>query len=98
MAPIGNRKYQITIVGGETVRTNIINFKFFHQKGWGGEFRSATLSTESDLIFVGDGTNGRDNGNLGIVAGKTLESGATYVLVLDLSAGTDKAVLVVMKK
>lgn len=98
MAPMGNKKYQLTVVGGETVRTDEINFKFFHQKGWGGEFGSAAITTTSDIIFIGDGTNGRDSGNLGIVSGVTLETGATYVFTVDVSAGIDKAVLTVVKK
>jgi hypothetical protein len=98
MAPMGNKKYQLTVVGGETIRTDEINFKFFHQKGWGGEFGSAAITTTSDIIFIGDGTNGRDSGNLGIVPGVTLETGATYVFTVDVSAGNDKAVLTVVKK
>ncbi len=97
MAPIGNKTYQVTLVAGESVNAAEINFKFFHQKDWGGEFSSATLSTDSDIVFVGNGTNGRDNGNLGLVSGTTLEAGATYVFTVDLSAGIDKGVLRVVK-
>ncbi|HCC86661.1 MAG TPA: hypothetical protein DEQ06_08800 [Porphyromonadaceae bacterium] len=98
MAPVGNKKYQITFVAGESVNAAEINFKFFHQKGWGGEFSSQSLTTGSDIVFIGDGTNGRDNGNLGLVPGTTLETGATYVFTIDLSAGVDKGVLTVVKK
>lgn len=98
MAPIGNKSYQVTLVGGETINIDEINFKFFHQKNWGGEFGSATLTTPSDLIFIGNGANGRDNGNLGIIAGKKLETGATYQFILDLSAGINQGVLRVAKK
>ena len=98
MAPIGGKKYQLTLVGGESVTTDAINFKFFHQKDWGGEFDSPDLTTTSDLVFVGNGTNGRDDGNLGLIDGVTLEDGATYVFVVDVSAGNDKAVLTVTKK
>src|SRR5690606_14584288 len=61
MAPIGDKKYQITVVAGTTVKADDINFKFFHQKNWGGEFKDE-VTTASDLIFVGDGDNGRDPG------------------------------------
>lgn len=98
MAPVADKVYQITVVAGTTVTADNINFKFFHQKGWGGEFTNAALSTTSDLIFVGDGSNGRDPGNLGIAEGQTLEAGATYVLTLDLTGGNDQAVLTVEKK
>lgn len=97
MAPIGNKTYQVTLVAGESINAAEINFKFFHQKDWGGEFGSATLSTDSNIVFVGDGTNGRDNGNLGLVSGTTLETGATYVFTVDLSAGNDKGILNVVK-
>jgi len=97
MAPIGNKTYQVTLVAGESVNTDEINFKFFHQKGWGGEFSSSTLTSESDIVFIGNGSNGRDNGNLGLVSGTKLEVGATYVFTVDLSAGINKGVLRVVK-
>lgn len=98
LAPIGNKTYQITFVAGESINPSEINFKFFYQKDWGGEFGSATLSSESDIVFVGDGENGRDNGNLGFVSGATLEEGATYIFTVDLSAGNNNAVLEVTKQ
>ena len=97
MAPIGDRKYRLTVVGGETVRTDAINFKFFHQRGWGGEYGHTTLSTTSDLISIGDGVTG-DSGNLALIEGVTLEEGATYEFVIDVSAGIDNAVLTVTQK
>jgi len=97
MAPIGNKTYQVTLVAGESVNTDEINFKFFHQKGWGGEFSSSTLTSESDIVFIGNGSNGRDNGNLGLVSGTKLEAGSTYVFTVDLSAGINKGVLRVVK-
>lgn len=98
MAPAGGKKYQLTLVAGETIKADGINFKFFHQKDWGGEFGSDAITTNSDVIFIGNGDNGRDNGNLGIVEGTTLETGATYVFTVDVSAGIDQAVLTVVKK
>ncbi|WP_321997696.1 DUF5121 domain-containing protein [Draconibacterium orientale] len=98
MAPIGDKKYQMTVVGGTNISTDGINFKFFHQKGWGGEFGGDAISTSSDIVFIGDGENGRDSGNLGLVDGVTLEDGATYVFTVDLSAGNDQAVLTVTKE
>ena len=97
MAPVGDKKHQLTLVGGQTISTESINFKFFHQRDWGGEF-SSNLTTASEVVFVGNGSNGRDPGNLGLVAGKTLEEGATYVFTVDLSAGISNAVLTVVKQ
>ena len=102
MVPEGNGKYHITVVAGTTVDAAIINFKFFYQKGWGGEFDSPALTSASNLVFVGDGTaqdyqgNTRDNGNLGLL--QALETGATYVFTVDVSGGLDNAVLNVTKK
>lgn len=98
MAPISSKIYQVTVIAGETIKANSINFKFFHQNNWGGEFSSTTLTTESDLIFVGDGENGRDNGNLGIVEDKSLEPGATYVITVDVTKGSNNGLLKVEKK
>ncbi len=98
LAPIGNKRYRVTVVAGQSIRQSNINFKFFHQKGWGGEYKNTELSTTSDIIFVGDGTNGRDPGNLGILTGKTLENNAKYEFIVDLSEGNDKAKLTVTKK
>ena len=93
MAPIGDKKYRLTLVAGETVNADAINFKFFHQKGWGGEFGGGTISTSSDIITIG-----ANDGNLSITEDKALEPGATYVFVVDVSAGNENAILTVTKK
>jgi len=98
LAPIGNKKYQITFKGGESIKLDNINFKFFHDKSWNGEFKAETISTNSDIILIGDGKNGRDSGNLGIVAGKTLEKDKLYIFTVDLSEGNDKAKMTVTVK
>lgn len=104
LAPIGGGKHQVTFVSGKTIKSDNINFKFFHQNGWGGEFGHESLTTNSDLIFVGAGeTPGpgdekRDNGNLGLLKGKKLEEGVSYVFTVDASAGKEAAVLTVEKK
>lgn len=97
MAPIGDKKYRVTVVAGTNISPDNINVKFFHQKNWGGEFNGTTVTTTSDVVFIGDGSNGRDGGNLGILTGKSLEVGSTYVFTLDLKMGNDKAVLAVQK-
>lgn len=97
VAPIGGKKYRVTVVAGKSIKADNINFKFFHQKNWGGEIKD-DLTTTSDVVFVGNGKNGRDPGNLGLVTGKTLEQGATYEFIVDLSAGNTKGVLTVTKK
>ncbi|WP_321333953.1 DUF5125 domain-containing protein [uncultured Bacteroides sp.] len=100
LSQIEAKKYQVTVVAGTSITADAINFKFFYQKDWGGEFDSAFMSTTSDVVFIGAGqdVNGHDNGNLGIVTGKSLEAGATYVFTVDVTAGINKAVLTVTKK
>lgn len=98
LAPIGNKKYQITVTGDQTVWMDYINFKFFHQKNWGGEFGGSSISTTSDLIFIGNGSNGRDSGNLGLLTGKTIAKDKSYILTVDVSAGNNNATLEVKEK
>lgn len=93
MAPMGNNIYKITLVGGQTISTDAINFKFFHQMGWGGEFGGDVLTSTSDIVKVGTGSDGHDNGNLYLADGKTLETNHVYVFTVDLSAGTTAGVL-----
>lgn len=96
MAQVSPAVYQATFVAGQQIATNTINFKFFDEKGWTSNL-SSIISTTSDVIFVGNGSNGRDSGNLGIVAGKTLTAGKTYVFTVTFAAGP-KAVLTVTEK
>lgn len=93
MAQVSPMVYQVTVIAGESVNASEINFKFFHQKGWGGEFTNEALSTDSELILVGNGENGRDPGNLGLVEGETLTPGTKYVFEVDVTAGIGNVVL-----
>lgn len=100
MAPYAPKKYRITVVADKHISTNSINFKFFHQKGWGGEFGSNAISTNSDLVFIGlgDDINGRGDGNLGVAPDKSFEEDGVYVFSLDLTQGNTNAVLTVTKE
>lgn len=108
LAPIKDKVYQITLTIGKQLQADgsNLNFKFFGQAGWGIEFKgtggSYYLTTESDVFAVGDGTTeyqgGHDDGNIYLRPGVTLKDGDTYVLTVDLTAGTDKAKLIVEKK
>lgn len=101
MASIGNKQFKVTLVAGKQIDVGNINFKFFHQQGWGGEFNNKTLTLAKDsdpAIFIGNGTNGRDAGNLGLKTGMSLVQGKTYVFIIDVSAGINKAVLKVTKQ
>lgn len=100
MAPIGEKTYRITGVGGKTIATNEINFKFFGQMGWGVELKGDMLTTKSNLIGVGtgseaDGGNGHDNGNLFLQDGVTLQDNGIYVITVDCTQGINDAVMTV---
>ncbi len=93
MSQLEAKKYQITVVAGRSVKAESINFKFFHQQGWGGEFSGADLTSLSDIVGVGTGTDGHDNGNLYLRDGQTLAVGHIYKFVVDLTAGISSATL-----
>lgn len=95
MAPTGEKNYQITVVGGKTVATDAINFKFFGQMGWGVELTGADLVSKSNLIGVGTGDNGHDNGNLFLEEGVELQDNGVYVITLDLTQGIHDAIMTV---
>lgn len=104
MSPIAPKKHQVTVVAGTSISVNDINFKFFHQKDWGGEFNNITLTTTSDIVFVGagedpgPGNSKRDPGNLGLLKDKPLIEGNTYVFTIDATGGATNAVLTVEMK
>lgn len=103
MAPVGEKTYQVTFTVGKQLKGGTsTNFKFFGQAGWGTEFKGTAadyhLSSTSDVFLVGDGTGGHDDGNIYLGEGVELINGETYVLTIDLSAGTNNAVLSVEKK
>lgn len=96
MSQMAPKKYQITLVAGRSIKSDKIDFKFFYSAGWNGEFKGDALSSTSNLIGVGTGkvnNVGYDSGNLYIKEGKTLAPGHIYKLIVDVTAGIDKAVL-----
>ncbi|MBO4634827.1 MAG: DUF5125 domain-containing protein [Bacteroidales bacterium] len=103
LAEVAPNVHQISFVAGQGIKTDNLNVKFFHQKGWGGEFGSADYATVNGggLIRVGDKTESdlpNDDGNIYLLdADTTLEDGATYRFTLDLTAGEHAAVLTFTK-
>ncbi|MCQ2230080.1 MAG: DUF5125 domain-containing protein [Bacteroidales bacterium] len=98
MAQVKEKVYQITLIGGKTVKSESINFKFFGQMGWGIELGPDALTSTSDIVLVGNKeTNGKDNGNLFLAEGKSLEANAIYVFTVDMTEGMNNAVLSVEK-
>jgi hypothetical protein len=77
---------------GMRYRYDYLSFKFYHQKGWGGEFSSATLKlTENAQKYLKWGTN------IELANDVKLEIGSIYVMTLDMTAGKENAVLDFMK-
>ncbi len=99
MAPVAEKKYQLTLVGGKTVSTDNINFKFYGTMGWDKELKgTADLTSQSDLVGVGTGDGGHDDGNLYLKTGKSLQANGVYVFTVDFSQGRHEAVLTVEYK
>lgn len=91
LARVADKKYQLTFVAGVSIDASSFDFKFFHQKTWGGEFGGDDISTASDLVKISD------LGNLGLAEGKTLDLGGIYRFTVDISGGNTAAVLTVEK-
>ena len=94
MAQIRNKVYELSVVGGKTVSTNKINFKFFGQMGWGVELKGSVnyAGIISEFVGVGTGSDGHDDGNLYLLDGVTLKDNTIYKFVVDLTAGINAAV------
>ncbi|WP_290541212.1 DUF5125 domain-containing protein [Alistipes sp.] len=91
LARVADRKYQLTLVAGISINATSFDFKFFHQKTWGGEFGGKDIRTDSDIVAI------NDSGNLGLVKGKTLDQGGIYRFTVDITGGKKAAVLTVEK-
>ncbi len=91
LARVADKKYQLTLVAGISIDAASFDFKFFHQKTWGGEFGGDDISTAGALVKI------NDSGNLGLAEGSTLDLGGVYRFTVDLTGGNTAAVLTVEK-
>lgn len=73
---------------GQKFRTDYLDFKFFHQNGWGGEFKSYELTPGTDAFL-----KVQESGNINLADGATLTEGQLYRLTIDLTKGVDAPVL-----
>lgn len=87
LAQVAPGIHQFSLVYG-TQLSNGFSIKFFHQKGWGGEFKSyASVNDETGLFNI------TAAGNIEASAGKLLEEGMGYRFTIDVTGGADAAVL-----
>lgn len=94
-AEVSPNVFQLTLEAGTQLARTNLNVKVFHQKGWGGEFKgSEGLTCNSDLLLIGTGAdgNGKDDGNIFLQDGKTLDMGGIYQFKFDLTAGASSPV------
>ena len=87
LAQVAPGIHQLSLICGSQFN-NSVDIKFFHQKGWGGEFASyASVNDETGIFTV---TN---QGNVRIASGFEAEAGMGYRFTIDVTGGADAAVL-----
>ena len=91
LAEVEKGKFVITLKAGYQLSTTNVDFKFFHQKDWGGEFRGENITTSSDLVKI---TN---DGNINLASSVTLDLGADYRFTLHTNGTNNNATLTVEK-
>ena len=89
MAQVAPKIHQFSLVYGTQLSSGF-SIKFFHQKGWGGEFGSYARVDDKTGLFQVTGS-----GNIEAAPGKLLEEGMGYRFTIDVSAGADAAVLTI---
>ncbi|MDE7188859.1 MAG: DUF5121 domain-containing protein, partial [Muribaculaceae bacterium] len=101
LAEIAPKIYQFTGVAGpengslvgDRFRVDYLDFKFFHQNGWGGEF-----SGDSSLKLIGTASDFiKGDGNFNLADDVTLETGETYRITIDLSEGVSAGTINMVK-
>jgi len=87
LAQVAPGIHQFSLVYGVQLGSGF-SIKFFHQKGWGGEFGSYAAVNDETGLFNVTGT-----GNIEAASGKLLEEGLGYRFTIDVTGGADAAVL-----
>lgn len=87
---VRDKVYQMTVTVGEQLAASDVNFKFFHQAGYGTEPNDefnvregapCHISTTSDIFRI----DTEESGNVKLRDGVTLTEGTTYVFTIDCS-------------
>ena len=84
MAKVADKVYQITLTTPGQMDLSSADFKFFHQKGWGGEF----LKSDYAEINLDPAFEMTETGN---IQSKNLEGAMSYTITLDLTGGVKAA-------
>ena len=87
LAQVAPGIHQFSLVYGVQLGSGF-SIKFFHQKGWGGEFGSYAAVNDETGLFNVTGT-----GNIEAAKGKLLEEGMGYRFTIDVTGGADAAIL-----
>jgi len=101
MAPIAPKVYRMTVTASNEkglgqIRTDWIGFKFFYQDDWGGELKKANYAEMKGLIPSVITIS--DSGDFSFTNGKGLTEGKTFLLTIDCTNGTDKAIISFIEK
>ena len=86
-AQVSPKVFQITFNVGSQLGDGL-SIKFFHQKGWGDEFKSYSKVNDATGIFTVTSA-----GNIELSKGKSLAKGRAYQFVVDLTQGVSSPVL-----
>lgn len=85
MSQVSDKVYQITLTAGQMAKICWADLKVFHQKGWGGEYKSYSAVSDATGLF-----SVSDDGNITAYnGGHYLQLGDTYQFEVDLRNGKD---------
>ena len=89
LAQVAPGIHQFSLIYGTQLGAGF-SIKFFHQKGWGGEFSSyAEVDDQTGLFSI------TSAGNIEPASGKSLEEGMGYRFTIDVNQGADNAKLTI---
>ena len=97
MAPIGEHMYRVTLEVGKQLNAKMVNFKFYHQNGFGngGEFTprgTYRISLVNRTFTISNTTT--DKGNIQLRKTAKITEGEKYIFTLDTS-NTSTSVLTI---
>jgi len=94
-APVAPKKFRLTLIAGKSLSATKFTLRIFNQPGWGATFKPERLTLATDQLMIG--VPGKEAHNIYLATGVQLEEGATYEILVDLTAGNDVGVLTLTK-